>query len=73
MLGAHLVSKYTGSYTQFVQDRITDPLNMTSSTYSPGTAMRSGKLTRSWTSLSLVSKIWCTTSCASLCNLSVQS
>ncbi|KAA1476004.1 beta-lactamase/transpeptidase-like protein [Dentipellis sp. KUC8613] len=60
MLGAHLISKYTGSYTQFVQDRIFDPLNMTSSTFSPGKAASSGKLTQTWTTFGRRIPVWFT-------------
>ena len=49
MLGAHLVTTYSGKpYTQFVQERIWDRLNMSSTTFSPSRASQDGKLTQSW-------------------------
>ncbi|TFY55723.1 hypothetical protein EVG20_g9215, partial [Dentipellis fragilis] len=68
MLGAHLVSKYTGSYTQFVQDRIFDPLNMTSSTYSPDKAASSGKLTHAWANFGRRIPTWFTEKNAAISN-----
>ncbi|RPD64202.1 beta-lactamase/transpeptidase-like protein [Lentinus tigrinus ALCF2SS1-7] len=50
MLGAHLVSQYTnGSYVDFVVGRIFKPLGMSSTTFWPSEAQRSGKLTERWT------------------------
>ena len=50
MIGAHVIAKLTNNtYTSFVQSRIFDPLNMTSSTFSPSAAAKSGKLTQTWT------------------------
>ncbi|RPD57950.1 beta-lactamase/transpeptidase-like protein [Lentinus tigrinus ALCF2SS1-6] len=50
MIGAHIISKLTNaSYPSFVQSRIFDPLNMTSSTFSPSAAAQTGRLTQSWT------------------------
>ncbi|TFK90155.1 beta-lactamase/transpeptidase-like protein [Polyporus arcularius HHB13444] len=50
MLGAHLVSRYTnGSYADFVTERIFRPLRMSSTTFWPSEAQRSGKLTERWT------------------------
>ncbi|KAI0320012.1 beta-lactamase/transpeptidase-like protein [Amylostereum chailletii] len=48
MIAAHIISKYSGSYTQFVQERIFNPLNMTS-TFSVDAATASGRLTQTWT------------------------
>lgn len=46
---AYIISKYTaGSYAAFVRQRIFDPLNMTSSTFSFDKASKSGKLSQSW-------------------------
>ncbi|KAI0708815.1 beta-lactamase/transpeptidase-like protein [Cerioporus squamosus] len=50
MLGAYLVSHYTnGSYVDFVAERILNPLGMSSTTFWPSEAQRSGKLTERWT------------------------
>lgn len=51
VVAAHIISTYTGSYTRFVQERIFDPLNMTSSTFSLSKAVQSGKMTQSWGSM----------------------
>ncbi|KAI0063209.1 beta-lactamase/transpeptidase-like protein [Artomyces pyxidatus] len=51
MVGAYLISRFTGSYTDFVNDRIFKPLNMTETTYSPNAAHASGKATQTWSSL----------------------
>jgi CubicO group peptidase (beta-lactamase class C family) len=48
---AHIVSTYAGSFTTFVKERIFDPLNMTSTTYSLSEAVRSGEITQAWTSM----------------------
>lgn len=49
MLGAHIISTYANmSYPAFVSTRIFDPINMTSTTYSPNRAAQSGNLTQSW-------------------------
>ena len=50
MTGAYIISKYTGSYINFVQERIFKPLGMDSTTYSPQVAKESGEFTQSWTS-----------------------
>ena len=47
---AHIISTYAGSFTAFVKERIFDPLNMTSTTYSFSEAVRSGEITQAWTS-----------------------
>ncbi|KAL5511226.1 hypothetical protein ACEPAH_4441 [Sanghuangporus vaninii] len=47
--GAHIISKYTGSYIDFAMDRIFRPLGMNSTTFSPDDAAKSGKVTQSWT------------------------
>lgn len=48
MLGAHLVSTYSGTpYTQFIKERIFEPLEMTSTTFFESET--SGKLTQTWT------------------------
>lgn len=51
IIAAHIVSTYTGSFTAFVKERIFDPLNMTSTTYSLSDAVRSGEITQAWTSI----------------------
>lgn len=59
MLGAHLISTYSGRpYTQFVKERIWDPLNMTSTTFSAKQAAHSGRLTHTWTSLGRRIPFW---------------
>ena len=50
MTGAHIVSTFSGMpYTDFVKERIFDPIGMWDTTYSPAEATRSGKLTQAWT------------------------
>lgn len=49
VVGAQIITKYTGSFRTFVEERIFKPLNMSSSTYSVVTANQSGKATQSWT------------------------
>lgn len=48
---AHIISTYAGSFTTFVKERIFDPLNMTSTTYSLSEAAVSGRMTQAWTSI----------------------
>ena len=51
MLGAHIVSKYSGTdYRDFVQERIFKPLNMTSTTYHGDAAEATGLLSQCWNS-----------------------
>ncbi|KAI0042675.1 beta-lactamase/transpeptidase-like protein [Auriscalpium vulgare] len=50
MVGAHIITTYAGSYTEFVEDRIFKPLGMRSTTYSPKEAQNSGRVTQTWTS-----------------------
>ena len=50
MLGAHVVAKYTNmTYGSFVAERIFKPLNMTSTSFSPSEAAKTGRLTQTWT------------------------
>ncbi|KAI0629472.1 beta-lactamase/transpeptidase-like protein [Trametes polyzona] len=50
MVGARIIEKYTNApYSSFVTSRILRPLNMTSSTFSPSEAARTGKVTQTWT------------------------
>ncbi|KAH9889349.1 beta-lactamase/transpeptidase-like protein [Cubamyces lactineus] len=50
MLGAHIVAKYANmSYGSFVAERIFKPLNMTSTSFSPSEAAKTGRLTQTWT------------------------
>ncbi|KAJ7461808.1 beta-lactamase/transpeptidase-like protein [Mycena galericulata] len=46
--GAHVVSKYAGSYRDFVEERIFRRLGMTFSTLYPNRAFETGKFTQSW-------------------------
>lgn len=47
--GAHIISTYSKkSYQDFVKERIFDPLNMSSTTYSPQEANATGLLSQSW-------------------------
>ena len=49
MLGSYLVTKYSGmTYMEFVKQRVWQPLNMSSSTFSPTEANADGKLTQVW-------------------------
>lgn len=50
VVASHIISTYTGSYTQFVKERIFDPLNMTSTTFSLSEAVNSGKMSQNWAS-----------------------
>lgn len=50
MLGSHVISILSGMpYTEFVKQRIFDPLNMTHTVFSPSEASAKGLLTQSWT------------------------
>ncbi len=50
MLSAYLISHYAGvPYHQYAAEKIFQPLNMSSTTFLPSVAHRSGKLTHSWT------------------------
>lgn len=47
---AHIISKYANqSYTSFVHERIFMPLDMSLTTFSPQTAIESGRFTQAWT------------------------
>ena len=49
ILGAHIIATYSGKpFTEFVKERIFDPLGMTSTTYSTRVAERSGNLSDSF-------------------------
>jgi CubicO group peptidase (beta-lactamase class C family) len=62
MLGAHLIATYTNSsFTSFVSSRILAPLNMSSSTYFPSTALKTGRFSESWTSFGRLISRWITT------------
>ena len=53
VLASHIVSTYSGkSFREFVQERIFDPLNMTSTTYSPVKAQASGNFSQIWSTAS---------------------
>ncbi|KIP11152.1 hypothetical protein PHLGIDRAFT_28072 [Phlebiopsis gigantea 11061_1 CR5-6] len=61
MLGAYLVSTYSGiPYTNYVQDRILNPLNMSSTTFSPDEALETGRRSQSWTGLGRLIPFWMT-------------
>ncbi|KII86430.1 hypothetical protein PLICRDRAFT_44025 [Plicaturopsis crispa FD-325 SS-3] len=48
-LGQHVIGLYAGKpYTEFVQERIFTPLNMSSSTFSLNAAKAGGKMTQAW-------------------------
>ncbi|KAG1877404.1 beta-lactamase/transpeptidase-like protein [Suillus subluteus] len=48
---AHIIEAYSAqTYTSFVEDRIFIPLGMTSSTFSPAKAGKTGRFTQGWTS-----------------------
>lgn len=50
-VAAHIIETYSAqTYTSFVEDRIFTPLGMSSSTYSPAKASKTGKFTQGWTS-----------------------
>ena len=51
MVAGHIIETYSGKhYTAFVEDRIFAPLGMSSSTFSPAKAAKTGKFTQGWTS-----------------------
>lgn len=59
MLGAHLVSTYSGkTYPEYIKERIWGPLNMTSTTISPNEALQSGKRTDTWTASGRLIPFW---------------
>ena len=46
---AHIVDTYSGkTYTEFVKERIFDPLNMTMTTYSTQEAEATGLMSQAW-------------------------
>lgn len=48
---AHIIETYSAqTYTSFVEDRIFTPLGMSSSTFSPAKAEKTGRFTQGWTS-----------------------
>ncbi|KAG1768064.1 beta-lactamase transpeptidase-like protein [Suillus placidus] len=48
---AHIIETYSAqTYTSFVEDRIFTPLGMSSSTFSPAKAGKTGRFTQGWTS-----------------------
>ena len=50
MVAQHIITKYSGmDFTTFVEQRIFQPLNMSSTTYSVTAAHASGRLTQTWT------------------------
>ncbi|RDX43399.1 beta-lactamase/transpeptidase-like protein [Lentinus brumalis] len=50
MIGAHIVAKLTNApYRSFVESRILNPLNMSSTTFTPSAAAKTGRLTQTWT------------------------
>jgi CubicO group peptidase (beta-lactamase class C family) len=57
-VSAYIISYYTGSYTSFVKDRIFTPLNMSSTTFTPSQAERSGEMTQAWTADGRRIPIW---------------
>lgn len=59
MLGTHIIATYSNmSYTSFVQERIFDPLNMSSTTYSANKANERGRATQSWTPFGRRIPVW---------------
>lgn len=51
MVGAYLVSKYADKpYTEFASERLFEPMNMSTTTFSPNAAREMGLLTQTWTS-----------------------
>lgn len=59
MLGAHLISTYSGMpYPDYIQERIFDRLNMTSTTFSPTEALKSGKRSQTWTASGRLIPFW---------------
>jgi hypothetical protein len=51
MVASYIIETYSGKhYTSFVEDRIFAPLGMSSSTFSPAKAAKTGKFTQGWTS-----------------------
>ena len=50
MVAGHIIETYSGkTYTSFVEDRIFTPLGMSSSTFSPAKAAKTGNFTQGWT------------------------
>lgn len=45
-------------YPEYIQQRIFDPLNMTSTTFSPRKARQAGKLSEAWTSFGRLIPFW---------------
>ena len=58
-VGAYVVSTLSGMpYADFVNNRIFNPLKMSSSTYSINTAISTGKFTGTWTSFGRLIPPW---------------
>lgn len=49
VVGEHIISKFSGSFFDFVDERIFKPLNMSSTYYSPAAAFATGRATENWT------------------------
>ena len=59
MVGAYVVSTLSGMrYADFVSSRIFNPLNMSSSTYSIGAAIHTGRFADTWTSFGRLIPHW---------------
>ncbi|KAI9456693.1 beta-lactamase/transpeptidase-like protein [Lactarius psammicola] len=59
MVGAHVVTTLSGvQFTEFVKDRIFEPLKMAQSTYSIEEAVQSGKASETWTHFGRRIPLW---------------
>ena len=59
MLGTHIIEKYSGiPYAAFVSKRILVPLGMVDTTYHPAAALKTGRLSKSWTSFGRLIPMW---------------
>ena len=59
MLASYIITTYSGvSYPQFIQERIFDRLNMSSTTFSPNKAQEAGKLADAWTTSGRLIPFW---------------
>src|SRR6267154_4139873 len=67
MVAAHIIDTYSGqTYTSFVEDRIFTPLGMSSSTFPPAKAGKTGKFTQGWTGSGRLLPEWFTEEMAML-------
>jgi len=66
VVGAQIMNIYTGSFQEYVTERIFQQLNMTSTTYSIEAALKSGKVTQTWSPFGRRIPFWFNSTAATL-------